>query len=385
MIKFKIRNFRSIRKAELNLTPLTILYGPNGAGKSSLLYSLMVLKKIALNPAQSMENFFNLGFLNMGGFEQVVFDHKENNSIDLTVETDEKVVYGVSLNPHKSFFRILLPNCKEERLLVSFPYPTNKKARISVGNDIIIYWNGVTAYSVECSENNLDKANSWMTLINSPVELLRQVEMVSLRRGFTKPIYNPVNLTSMMSSEDEIATLLESNRYLENKVKSYSGDIFGKYFSVRPQRGVALFYLQMVDEMGLTSELINEGFGLNQTIFMLAKLLKHDTKILLVEEPEIHLHPTAQRKLVHAFIRAIKEEGKHIVISTHSEHILLSVLSSVAGGKISPEEVSCYLVKKKRKESVIQQQKVNEKGQIENGLSSFLEGELEDIKTLLGG
>jgi len=384
MLYLKIRNFRSIKSAELDIAPLTLFYGPNGSGKSSILYTLHVMKRVALNPSENLDNFFNLGFSNLGGFEQVVYDHNTDKNIEIAIKIENGMEYGMSLGKKESFFYILPPGGNTVKLPVTFPYQVNKKVLVKMKN-IEIPWNGITALSGDFPEELVEDANKFMKMINSPVELLRGVEFVPLKRGFTKPTYTPVNITPNFISEDEIATLLANNRYLEGKVLSYGREIFGKIFQVRPQVGTGIFYLQMVDDSGMTFELINEGFGLNQTVFMLAKLLRNETKVLLVEEPEIHLHPTAQRKLVHAFIRAIKEEGKHVVISTHSEHVLLSVLSSVAGGKISPEEVSCYLVKKKRKESVIQQQKVNEKGQIENGLSSFLEGELEDIKTLLGG
>ncbi|RLF71966.1 MAG: hypothetical protein DRN40_01355 [Thermoplasmata archaeon] len=384
MLSLKIKNFRSIKNTKLDIAPLTLFYGPNGSGKSSILYSLLVMKRVVLNPSTSLDEFFNLGFSNLGGFEQVIYDHNKEKNMEMAIKIENGMEYGISLGQRESFFYITPPGGNTVKLPVTFPYQVNKNVLIKM-EKVEIPWNGITALSGDFPENIIEDANKFMRMVNSPVELLRGVEFVPLKRGFTKPTYAPVNVTPSLISEDEIATLLANNRYLEGKVLSYGKDIFGKIFQVRPQVGTGIFYLQMVDDAGMTFELINEGFGLNQTVFMLAKLLRNETRVLLVEEPEIHLHPTAQRKLVHAFIRAIKEEGKHIVISTHSEHILLSVLSSVAGGKISPEEVSCYLVKKKRKESVIQQQKVNEKGQIENGLSSFLEGELEDIKTLLGG
>lgn len=385
MLKLKIKNFRSIKNAEMDIAPLTVLYGPNGSGKSSILYSLQVLKRVVLNPSQSLDEFFNLGFSNLGGFEQVVYDHDQERNIGIVISPDNEIEYGVFLGLKESFFYIRPVGRDPVKLPVTFPYGVNKRVMVNMKKGFDIPWNGITALSGDFPEEMVDEANRYMEVINRPVELLRGMEFVPLRRGFSKPTYTPVNITPNLISEDEIATLLASDRYLEGRILSYAKDLFGKIFQVRPQVGTGIFYLQMVDDAGMTFELINEGFGLNQTVYMLTKLLRKETRVLLVEEPEIHLHPTAQRKLVHAFIRAVKEEGKHVVLSTHSEHIVLSLLAAVAGGKLSPEDVACYLVKKKGKESVIQRQKVNEKGQIENGLASFLEGEMEDLKTLMGG
>ncbi|MBO9361137.1 MAG: AAA family ATPase [Thermoflexus sp.] len=70
-----VQNFRSIEHADLELAPITVLYGPNGSGKSSLLYALLGLRNIALSPNVPASAFWNYGFLQLGGFREVVFDH----------------------------------------------------------------------------------------------------------------------------------------------------------------------------------------------------------------------------------------------------------------------------------------------------------------------
>jgi AAA15 family ATPase/GTPase len=59
-----------------------MVYGANGAGKSSLIYSLLTLKNIVLNPNQLPNGFFNYTFANLGDYEAVVFDHNKNNTLE---------------------------------------------------------------------------------------------------------------------------------------------------------------------------------------------------------------------------------------------------------------------------------------------------------------
>jgi len=61
-MKLHIRNFRSIKEQDLDLTRVTVVYGANGAGKSSLLYALLTLKNIILNPNQNPNGSFNYTF-----------------------------------------------------------------------------------------------------------------------------------------------------------------------------------------------------------------------------------------------------------------------------------------------------------------------------------
>src|SRR5713226_120598 len=61
----------------------------------------------------------------------------------------------------------------------------------------------------------------------------------------------------------------------------------------------ATSYLHSVNrEKGLTSELVNEGFGTNQLVFLFAKMYRAAVGSLCIEEPEIHLHPCAIARFV---------------------------------------------------------------------------------------
>ena len=71
-IRFVMRNFRSVAQSDLEIKPITVLTGANGAGKSSFMYGVMALRNILSNANQPADNFFNLGFVNLGGIKEVV-------------------------------------------------------------------------------------------------------------------------------------------------------------------------------------------------------------------------------------------------------------------------------------------------------------------------
>lgn len=388
----EIKNFRSIADSKIELAPITLLYGVNGTGKSSVLYALPIFKNIAaLNPNQPIDSFFNLTFLNLGGFDQVVFDHNTEKNIEFRITSrrdSEEVTYGVSVGKKTSKFTLSVPKKIELSLPVSFPYPAGQKTQGKFEDSIDIAWNGITVElsQAPASPEMIEKAQRVISLLNTPVESLRRVEMVPVKRGFSNPSYSPVPLSSSVYQENEVATLLIADpySYLIGKILSYCSDIFGKTFSVWTTPGTAISYLQVTDQKGLRTELVNEAFGLNQTIFMLAKVLRKDISTVCIEEPEIHLHPRAQYNLVRAFIRLIKEEGKQIILSTHSEHIVSSFLSEVAKGELKPTDIACYLCEKTEKRTTLKKQEVKPTGQVEGGLRIFMETELELLKEVLG-
>jgi predicted ATPase len=106
-------------------------------------------------------------------------------------------------------------------------------------------------------------------------------------------------------------------------------------------------------------------------------------RTILIEEPEVHLHPTALRNFARQLSVIAKEEQKQIIFTTHSELFLSSLLAVVAEGRLTPEEIRCYLTTKEGRKTIFEEQKVQQNGQIEGGLTTFVEAELEDLKKML--
>ena len=182
--------------------------------------------------------------------------------------------------------------------------------------------------------------------------------------------------------------MLATDRHLEYAINRRMEKVLNRNFHVRADigSGSSQFSLDSIDrKTGLGSGLVNDGFGVNQLVYMLAKVLHLDAGIVCIEEPEIHLHPTAIRRLARNLAEIVQEEpSKHLIISTHSEQFIMSLLALVAERAYDPDKLAIYLVTKEGKESKFDRQQVNENGQVDGGLASFMEGELEDMKAFLG-
>ena len=402
--KLSLENFRSIRDSGVQLGKITVLTGPNNSGKSSIIYGLLTLKNVVLNPNQAVDSFLNLGFLNLGGFAQTVFLKKETSDIILGIEVSRNEIksqYTAMLGKKKSSLSLktLKPYNISLDVDVTFPYPANKTANAIVTGSFgsaQVVWNGITPTIniTPISEQKMlvsepkesdglkeDSTESLNKSINAPIEELRGVDFIPLRRGFTKPGYSSVPMQPQLLNEDELATLLAANRELEGKVAHYLERMIDRVFSVRSIIGTANFTLQSRDRAtGFVCDLVNEGFGTNQLVTILTKCLRDEVSTICIEESEIHLHPELMDKLVDIFVRISQEEEKNFIISTHSEHIVLSLLNQVAKNKIKPEDVCVYYLSKEGKETKIERQEVNEKGQIKGGLKGFYETELKQIK-----
>jgi len=308
--------------------------------------------------------------------------------------SDQAVGYCVRLREERGRLELLigLPNAKVQlfnilaTLEVSFPYTGIQSLEIpGIGPGLRATWNGFVVQVQAQDAADIREAQAVARVLNAPIEALRRIRFVPLRRGFSQVSYTPVPVTPFPSAEGEIATLLAQDRDLEYRVDRYLEQIANRNFRVRPALETALFELTCVDrETGLGITLVNEGFGINQLVYLLAQALSREAESVLIEEPEIHLHPLSVRRLAGALVQIASRYRKQFLISTHSEGFLSALLAQVARGALRPADLACYFVEWKDGISVFTRQHVSEHGQIEGGLRAFVEAELEDLHVFLG-
>lgn len=91
------------------------------------------------------------------------------------------------------------------------------------------------------------------------------------------------------------------------------------------------------------------GFGISQFMPVLMQCFYAPPhSIIVIEQPELHLHPAVQQNLADLFIEVIRsrEDGENrgiqLIVESHSEHFLTRLLRRIAEDKISQEEVAAY-------------------------------------------
>jgi hypothetical protein len=83
------------------------------------------------------------------------------------------------------------------------------------------------------------------------------------------------------------------------------------------------------------------GFGVSQCLPMFVQgAMHHRGQLLLVEQPEAQLHPTAQLELGAFFSELWRQRGVPSIIETHSANVLLRLRRLVKEGKLKPADVS---------------------------------------------
>lgn len=133
-------------------------------------------------------------------------------------------------------------------------------------------------------------------------------------------------------------------------------------------------------------DLPDVGFGISQVLPVLVQCFYAPRdSIILMEQPELHLHPGAQSALADVMIDVIKsrEDGAdrniQLIIETHSEHFLRRLQRRIAEEEISQDEVSAYFAKAAGKQPVLELLDIDSFGNIRNWPEHFFGDEMGDI------
>lgn len=87
---------------------------------------------------------------------------------------------------------------------------------------------------------------------------------------------------------------------------------------------------------------IHAGFGITQILpIIIAALSANKDDILLIENPEVHLHPAGQA-LVGQFLADVARAGVQVILETHSDHVLNGIRRSVKAGRLEAEQVAIH-------------------------------------------
>ena len=89
---------------------------------------------------------------------------------------------------------------------------------------------------------------------------------------------------------------------------------------------------------------IHAGFGITQVLpIVVAALAASREDILLIENPEVHLHPAGQAQMGQ-FLAEVAQAGVQVILETHSDHVLNGIRRAVKAGRLSAEQVSIHFL-----------------------------------------
>ncbi|GEM_PF-4055731 len=373
--KLSVNNFRNLKNITIQPKLITLLIGSNGSGKSGIFHSLLVVKQ-TLDSASPRELIFSGKIVNLGSRKETVFQHEENHPIEIefkstfaapklnnTSETTigEMSYKVISRNSSIEFEQKL----KIDELEVLYNSLTNKPKAIINGNDINFAHygrSGIFGFSAGFNDPHLRIYDMYISSDFVRDALGVYLLHVPVPRGFTEfksnvPPRKFEYLTSEFGVEALTRMLLGAASYdieFVDKISTAMEELFGKRIRMAPiEQGMGEIVYDS-QQQGIKGTIdfydkngrhyaANTGFGMNQILFLFHKVIDSPKgSTIMIEEPEISLHPVAQRKLMEILIHIAKRHNKQLIITSHSEHVAFALFRALEKGQLNADELAVY-------------------------------------------
>ncbi len=146
-------------------------------------------------------------------------------------------------------------------------------------------------------------------------------------------------------------------------------------------KGSNIYQAKVSVDKGSPKVLLTDvGFGVSQVLPVIV-LLNHvpEGSTIVLEQPEIHLHPEVQSRLADAIVRIAETRDLQVIVESHSEHLLRRLQRRVAEEAISADLVKLYFVSQESGEAHLTDIGLNEYGEIKNWPEHFFGDEMEEI------
>ena len=377
MIKeLQIQRFKGIRNTpKLQIGKINLLTGANGRGKSSLCQVLLTLAQTWDAEAFDALLTYQGKWLGLGSYADVHYAYDSDSTIVFQILTDDAKDYSFKLQYDQSRAK-----------------PTLIELANAEVNGVSIMDNSGNSMGDFNSDFNSDFDVSLSRLTDYPsLMALRNIHYVSASRlaaSYREPLDESAeklrpdgsNVLSVLWNHRETGCLKE----LEDLM---NGILDGAKIHFDISANELVFTLNSAKDDKLFKP-VNVGYGHGYILSVIATLLiakENDT--LIVENPEAHLHPAAQAKLMNVVIDYANRKNLQVFIETHSDHILNTALVAVKDRKLTTDDFQVMFFSGKMNadghfEATVQNLEVTNGGHIIDAPSKFFEQYATDLEKL---
>lgn len=393
-------NFKSWKKIDrMRLAPITGLFGTNSSGKTSILQLLLMLKQTieSSDRAQVLEFGDEKNLTNLGSFRDAVYQHEKAGTLNFSlnwnlskplVVKDPESKTNTLFATDQLAFQCAVGEDGSDRLAVSsFEYGAN-------GNRFVLKRKGQSGAKYELANENegirFTRTQGRVWDLPAPVKfygfpdqvyayyqnagflsdlqlafenLFGRLYYLGPLREFPQRHYvwkgsEPADMgrrgervvDALLASQQKGAYISpgykRKKQTLEARVAHWLKEL-GLIYDFKVKRiaeGNNLYQVRVQKTSASAEVLITDvGFGVSQILPVLVLCYYvPEGSIILLEQPEIHLHPSVQAGLADVFVDAMKNRHVQIIVESHSEHLLRRLQRRVAEQKLTPEETALY-------------------------------------------
>lgn len=309
--KLEISNFKSHKHTFIHLGHLTVLTGINGCGKTSVIQSLLLLRQSFLKNRLALGLDLNQPLCNIGIADDALYQLAENGIISFVFSTDNNDKYTFEFDAEKGLNDSFIRKHKYNEAASQI----EKLGSISLFNNDFQYisasrWGGRSIFPKE----------------SFAVEVQKQISQAEGQGELVAHFlykYGSDNVLNYYDTDEQDLSLLAQVVYWEQKI---SPNVTINVEAGRDNNSFTIGYgfdgenEQTKPIRDLRAE--NIGFGISYTLPVIVAILSaRPGALVIIENPEAHLHPQGQSELARLISKAASF-GVQVIVETHSDHII---------------------------------------------------------------
>jgi predicted ATPase len=324
--QLQVARFKRFRHLDLTLGRLTVLSGLNSAGKTSVIHALLLLRQAADGRVVALNGAFGLA---LGEAADVLHRGSPQATIEISARSDgaETSTTAVLTVPEDRSLHLEITSRPDRAILSSLCAKP-------------------PAFTYLCAER-LGPRDTLSATSDHPEELgvgvcgelTAQVLALRGRHRVTARRQAPLQ---------EGEAPMRALDLLERQAARWLARILGLTDSLDidaewlPGTNTTRLRFRVGGQAGEWTRPNNLGFGVSYVLpIVVAGLLAPASGLIIVENPEAHLHPAGQSAMGE-FLARVADDGVQVVIETHSDHVVNGVRRAVAERRVSldPAEVA---------------------------------------------
>lgn len=333
-----VSGYKCLMEVGLECSSLNVMVGSNASGKSSFLQTMLLLKQ-SIDTNGYVSSLILSGPLYEAGTAQDIFHPAAEHSVSISISENNHIVnrfeFSLDRNLEDSSTARVLPvselkalprqfsdpalfsylNAERFGPRISNPLPAHD--RTGLAGPVGKFGEFTAAVLARSQQSTVD---GWL-----PSELVIDAEDDSLGRILSQALER----IDQLSREEEIEN---TGGRLDSLANILLGWIIpGAHFVASEYAQNDVASLRYLSDISTRSEVRSThiGFGLSYTLpIIVAALAMRRGGILIVENPEAHLHPYSQSRMG-AFLAIIASTGRQIFVETHSDHVVNGIRLAV--------------------------------------------------------
>ena len=365
----RLQNFKCFQDQSINFGKITLLSGLNGMGKSTVLQALLVLRQSFQQGALAQEGLaLNGELVCLGTGKDVLYEGA----------SEEEEIVGLLLSAQK--------------VESSWQFAYKAEADLLRLVQDMPNYADILATSLFTDDFQYLKAERIGPRTSFAVSdyIVNRHRQIGTRGEYTAHFLSVYGEDGI--AVDALAHSTARSRSLRHQTEAWLSVVSpGIQVEVVQHRGMDIVNLQYSFATGRhvsnSYRATNVGFGITYTLPVLTAILSSKPgSLLLLENPEAHLHPRGQVHIGELLALAAAN-GVQVIVETHSDHVLNGLRVAVHGGKIAPVDVHLHYFGRYDKDGLavheVVQPRIDRNGRIDRWPDGFFDEMDRSLMTLL--